>query len=494
MMTNANTSEQPRNESPHPSGSIGKLPVLWRRILAGFLLVDLLGLWIVAIRWIAHTPTRERWTRFFIFVAAAVVTYLGSILEYYLIPDGVLRGAKKLGLSFIVLLLVLYVFWPAIEYFRGDDDLYIASIAFADGRTLMDAKKIAGTLRTLSGKPKAYRIEVSKRDVTRLQRHRYRVQLLQSPALQYKAKQINERPPGMPDRFIEQIIHSISSDSLLYHIRMLERFGTRVDGSAQGDSAAEYIARTMARYGLEVESLPFESPAWMFVPPDEASSRFVSRNICGTLRGTGPSNAECIIVGHFDSVRPAPGANDNASGVAAVLEAARICSQYKFAHTIRFLAVGAEEIGLVGSHAYAGDAKAKGRNIIAVVNGDMLGYPIVGDVTRVYFSTGRKCPELIDSAFVYNRRYHLNFLIDCQIGGIGGSDHESFLQAGYPAVDVSEGNAFEIWNGMDPYYHSPFDTSDKISPELLRHCAQLMLTILTETAKPVISTATGYHE
>jgi Zn-dependent M28 family amino/carboxypeptidase len=187
-------------------------------------------------------------------------------------------------------------------------------------------------------------------------------------------------------------------------------------------------------------------------------------------------------------VRPAPGANDNASGVAAVLEAARICSQYKFTHTIRFLAVGAEELGLIGSYGYALEAKSKGRDIITVVNGDMLGYPVVGDNSRIYFSSGRAFPALVDSALVYNRRYNLNFILDYQVGGGGGSDHESFLQAGYPAMDVSEGSAFEIWNGMDPYYHSPFDTSDKLSPELLRHCTQMMLTILTETAKP-----TGVH-
>ena len=95
----------------------------------------------------------------------------------------------------------------------------------------------------------------------------------------------------------------------------------------------------------------------------------------------------------------------------------------------------------------------------------------------------------MDSALVYNRRYNLNFLVDGQIGGLGGSDHESFIQAGYPAVDISEGTAFEIWNGMDPYYHSPLDTSDKLDADLLRHCAQLMVTIATEMARPLASVA-----
>jgi len=272
------------------------------------------------------------------------------------------------------------------------------------------------------------------------------------------------------------------------HVRALERFGTRVDRSPQADSAADYIANTMKRYGLEVESIPFDFNSLRY----SSTSRKVSRNICGTLKGTGHSKAECIIVGHYDSVSPiVPGANDNASGVAAVLEAARICGQYSFEYTIRFLAVGAEELGLIGSYQYAQDAKAKGRNIIAVVNGDMLGYPLIGDVNRISLVGGRKWIALMDSALVYNRRYNLNFLVDAHTSSYGGSDHESFIQAGYPAIEISEGTANEIWSGLDSFYHRPSDTSDKLSADLLRHCAQMMMTITAEMARPVASSASS---
>jgi hypothetical protein len=258
-MTNDDTTESSTNPSPAPSGIFGGLKAFWKRVLAVFLLVDLFGLWILAVRMINNTPAKSRWVRFSILLGSIVLTLFAFLIEHYLIPGGLLRAAKKVAVSLVVLLVALYVFWPAIEYLRGEDDLYVASIVLTDGRTLRDAKKISGTLKTLSGTAKAYRIEVSRRDYTRLKKHSYKVQLLQSQELRYKAKLIDQRAPGMPDRYVEQIIHSISSDSLLFQIRMLERYGTRVDGSAQADSAAEYIAQTMKRYGLEVQSIPFDS-------------------------------------------------------------------------------------------------------------------------------------------------------------------------------------------------------------------------------------------
>ena len=487
--------QQPPYESPSTANRFEALNMKWKKIIAVFVLVDIVGVWIIMVRLIQLTPPRARWIRLSILVASIVLTMIGIVGERYLLRGIIARLGKTLALYLIVALVSLYVFYPAIEYFRGDEDMYLASIAITDGRKLEDMQRVAASLKILSGNQKAYRVELSKRDYMRLRKRSYRVQLLQSPSQRYRVERINARPPGLPDRHVEQMIHSLSSDSLMYRIQMLERFGTRVDHSPQADSAADYIANTMKRYGLEVESIPFESPRSMYTSVDAAASRLVSRNICGTLSGTGSTNAECIIVAHYDSVYPnVPGANDNASGVAAVLEAARICSRYTFAYTIRFLAVGAEEEGLIGSYHYAQDAKAKGRNIVVVVNGDMLGYPIVGDITRIYLSAGSKCAALMDSALTYNRRYNLNFLIDGQIGGVGGSDHESFIEAGYPAVDISEGTAFEIWNGMDPYYHSSFDTSDKLNAGLLRHCAQLMMAITAEMARPLASNATGHHE
>jgi hypothetical protein len=491
-MTDDKDSQQPTTESPFASGRFERIPAGWKRILAVFVLLDIIGVWIFLVRMMQLTSARARGLRWIVFVGSVVLTVIGVVVEQYLLPGTVARFGKKLAISLVIALIALYVFYPAVEYFRGDDDIYLASIAFIDGRKLQDAQKVAATLKVLSGNAKASRVELSKRDFTRLRQRSYRVQLLQSPAQRYKVERINARPPGLPDRRVERMIHSISSDSLMYHIQTLERFGTRVNHSPQADSAADYIEHTMKSYGLEVESIPFDSPAPMHAFADADASGSLSRNICGTLRGSSPSNAECIIMAHYDSAnRKVPGANDNASGVAAVLEAARICSKYTFASTIRFLAVGAEEIGLVGSYHYAQDAKSKGRNIIAVVNGDMLGYAVIGDANRICLAAGEKWIPLMDSTLVYNRRYNLCFLVDAHTSTVGGSDHESFIQVGLPAVEISEGTAMEIWSGLDPFYHTAFDTSDKLNADLLRRCAQMMMTITAEMAEPLTSPPTS---
>jgi photosystem II stability/assembly factor-like uncharacterized protein len=211
-----------------------------------------------------------------------------------------------------------------------------------------------------------------------------------------------------------------------------------------------------------------------------------SRNICATLAGSNPAAGEIVLVGHYDSARrDVPGANDNASGTAAVMEAARICSQYRFERTIRFLAAAAEERGLVGSGLYAKDARKTGRNIVAVVNADMVGYPVLGDTRRIAISTGKEWTPLMDSTLLFNRRYSLGFVLDAHTALMGGSDHESFIRQGYSAIDLSEGTAMEIWSGFDPFYHRPLDTSDKLDGNLVRNAAQLMVTIAAEAANPI---------
>jgi hypothetical protein len=484
-MTNSITKQQQSPEISVDPTLFGRGTPTWKKVLAALLAAAMVGMWIFIFRSIIASPLKPLHVRVTLLSASTVVTLLIIIYEHVLIPGVISRALKRIGVTAIVGVLALYVLSPAIAYVRGDDDICIASFYAAPQRDIGSAKRTAATLNVLKEGKGIYRIEVSKRDFARLRGHGFAVQIVQTPEHRYRAALVSARPPGIPDGRVEQIIHLISSDSLLGHIRRLERFGTRVNLSPQADSAAEYIVNAMKQYGLEVESLPFDCTT----PPmqvDEVGVARVSRNICGTMRGVGGSDAECIIVAHYDSAHPlAPGANDNASGVAVVLEAARICSGYRFAHTIRFLAVGAEEIGLVGSDRYAREAKANGRHIITVVNGDMLGYPLMGDPARVFVSAGTSCQYLMDSMLVYNRRYNLNFLIDGQIGGVGGSDHESFLRAGYPAVDISEGSALEIWNRMDPYYHLPTDTSDKLDAELLRHCAQLMLAAVTEMARPL---------
>jgi photosystem II stability/assembly factor-like uncharacterized protein len=217
----------------------------------------------------------------------------------------------------------------------------------------------------------------------------------------------------------------------------------------------------------------------------------ISNNIVATILGSVSPEKECVIVAHYDSYSDnpyvsAPGANDNGTGTAAVMEAARLCKNFQFENTIRFLAVSAEELGMIGSDYYAFKARDEGRNIVGVVNGDMIGYPTTADTSRLVIGSYQTYNRLIDSAIAFNQRYGIGLTLVPIIDNTGASDYGPFALAGYDALDVAEATAEEIWwGGADPYYHTVNDTYDKLRPGLIKKGTQLMLATVTELAKPI---------
>ena len=215
-----------------------------------------------------------------------------------------------------------------------------------------------------------------------------------------------------------------------------------------------------------------------------------SRNVIGTIPGRTFPDRECVVVGHYDSYSnapyvSAPGANDNASGTAAVMEAARVCRRYIFQSTVKLIAVSAEELGMVGSSHYALSARDGGIPIVAAINGDMIGYPTAGDASRLIIGSYIARNRLIDSAMAYNTRYGIGLALIPIIDQTGASDYGPFAAAGYDALEIAEGTPEEIWGGSDPYYHSPYDTMDKLNAGLIHRGARLMLATLAELAVPV---------
>ena len=199
-------------------------------------------------------------------------------------------------------------------------------------------------------------------------------------------------------------------------------------------------------------------------------------NVVAIQRGTGDPNRVIIISGHLDSrvtdvmnfTDDAPGANDDASGVAAVLEAARVLSKHRFDATLVYAALSGEEQGLLGGKILADYAKAQGWRVEANLNNDIVGNSEgqsgVRDTTRVrVFSEGTKTVETeaqeerrrynggeVDSSsrnlarFVdaVAERYLTNFDVEMiyRTDRYGrGGDQVEMLRAGFPAVRISEG-------------------------------------------------------
>lgn len=176
---------------------------------------------------------------------------------------------------------------------------------------------------------------------------------------------------------------------------------------------------------------------------------------------TRPGGAQTLVIGgHIDSVAAGPGANDNASGTAVVLELARVMAARATPYTLKFIGFDAEEIGLVGSNYYVSQlSEAEKRSIAAMINLDMVG---VGESSRV---GGSESVVRLAQAAASKSGLALGLL-----GDGSGSDHASFIRAGIPALFIHRTN--------DPNYHSPNDKAQYIDPANLQIAGQLALDVV----------------
>jgi hypothetical protein len=138
-----------------------------------------------------------------------------------------------------------------------------------------------------------------------------------------------------------------------------------------------------------------------------------------------------------------------------------------------------------GSTDFAVREYEQARNIIGVVNGDMIGYPVTPDTTRLVVCSYLNRNWLVDSALIYNQRYGIGLTLVDMVDNSAASDYGPFAALGYDALDIGEASAEEIWGGADPFYHTPNDSLDKLCPSLIRKGAQLMTATIAELAKPI---------
>ena len=189
---------------------------------------------------------------------------------------------------------------------------------------------------------------------------------------------------------IEKMVNTVNSDSLKTYISKMVSFGTRntlsdIKSKSKGIGAARNWV--VAKFSQFAKSTDGRLTAFLDTTTFKADGKRIDQptllgNAVAILKGTDANDKRVYVVsGHLDSrvtdvmnrISDAPGANDDGSGVAGVIEAARIMSQFKFAATIIFVAVSGEEQSLLGSGFMAAKAKKEGWNIDAVLNNDMIG-------------------------------------------------------------------------------------------------------------------------
>jgi len=264
------------------------------------------------------------------------------------------------------------------------------------------------------------------------------------------------------------MIEAMDESLILGYLESLTAFGPRVTGTTECYDAGDYIYNEFESMGLEVR---FHN--WSY-------HGYTDRNIEATIQGTDEESDEIyIICAHFDSVPGSPGADDDGSGVVAVMASAFIMKDYTFNHTIRFVTFSGEEQGLLGSHEYAEEAYNNNDNIIAVLNVDMIGYALTteqGNRIKVYFNTASQW--LINYTNDVSKQYYEYIELDVIPSGYTwGSDHYYFWENGYDALFYHEYK-------FNDYYHSSQDTIKNMNLTYSTKCSKLIIATLADLALP----------
>ncbi len=281
----------------------------------------------------------------------------------------------------------------------------------------------------------------------------------------------SQHPCTTPSPSIIQMINQVNESLLFSYLNNLTAFGPRYTGSENCTKASQYIYDEFKAIGLSVE---FHD--WKF-------DTYTSRNVVATLPGTNhSSNATFLISGHYDTVLPSPGADDDGSGAAAVLAIANIMSKYTFNYTIRFIAFSGEEVGSYGSFSYARDAYRSGDNIIASFDVDMIGYANTTEGgSFVRFSYPERSQWVSETSITISNTYHAftNFSIEALPNYIG-SDHQAFIDYGYDAVWIAHPDGY-------PWGHSQNDTIEHINWTYYVKATKLLIAVLGEFASTPIT-------
>jgi len=236
------------------------------------------------------------------------------------------------------------------------------------------------------------------------------------------------------------------------------------------NAAAAYIRRFWQKLGYEVRAQTFKV------------QDLACHNLAVEIPGRSKPDEIVVVGAHYDTVSWSPGANDNGSAVAALLELSRLFSSKSISRTLRFVSFANEEppffkTSSMGSLVYAKECREKKENIVAMICLETIGYysdkrktqkypfplsffyPDKGNFIAV---VGNLRSKPLVKSFARNFMEESDFPVECAapfgfITGIDWSDHWSFWHCGYPAIMITDTALFRY-----PYYHSSQDTPDKI--------------------------------
>ncbi|WP_420645573.1 M28 family metallopeptidase [Candidatus Leptofilum sp.] len=277
------------------------------------------------------------------------------------------------------------------------------------------------------------------------------------------------------DPQISGLVDAVSQQQLTGYVQTMQSFGNRNVFSVTDDpnfgigATRQWLVDEFVRVGngrLEVTTQEF--------PLFFNGLATTPYNVVATLPGRSPSNDIIVVMAHYDNRAPeptdgetyAPGANDNGSGIALLLESARLLTAYEWNQTIVFLAAAAEEQGTFGSRHFVQTAFLDGMNVIAAINYDAIGGRSgIPQYARLFAPNLRESPsgelaryyEYIAGLYVPTFPVQVIDALDRE--GRWG-DHREFVNAGMPGIRVIESvedpdmvnSRLDIWERIDYNY------------------------------------------
>jgi len=270
----------------------------------------------------------------------------------------------------------------------------------------------------------------------------------------------------------------VSADELMRVVGELAspRYEGRQTGTPGGRAARAFVRDAFAGLGLDPAGTSgFEQPFQFTHASGRGRTEYAGANLVGAMKGTTATARTIVMTAHYDHLgvrngQAYPGADDNASGVAALLAIARYVKAHPLRHPVLFVALDAEELGLAGAKAFIANSPRPIGDLALNVNVDMVSR---NDRNEIYAAGTHHYPWVRPVIEDVQRRAAVSIRFGHDRPGTGAddwtllSDHGAFHQAGVPFV----------YCGVEDHadYHKPTDTADRIDPAFFRRTVETVL-------------------
>ena len=263
---------------------------------------------------------------------------------------------------------------------------------------------------------------------------------------------------------VERTLRMASTARVWAYQHALSAFGSRHLSRPGNSRAADYLFETYRSFGYEPEYQSVLTP----------ESR--TANVIATLRGTTSPDLVYVVSSHYDSVEDSPGADDNASGTAALLEAARLLAGRPLPATVVFASFTGEESGLLGSREFVRRAVASNLRITGALNNDMIGWANDGRLDNTIRYTNSGIRDIQHAAAIGFSR-----LITYDARYVRGTDAQAYYDE---YGDIVGGiGSYPVLGS--PHYHQPHDLIDTIDQDLVTEVAKVTVaTVMLLASSP----------